>query len=42
MVFSKKNGQQVSFVYHFRNIDDIKISFIQNLIDEIAHGNYDK
>ena len=37
----KKNGQQVSALFHYKKINDITISTMQNLINEVEHGKYD-
>ena len=37
----KKNGQQVSALFHYNKINDITISMMQNLINEIEYGKYD-
>mgnify|MGYP003297190695 CR=1 FL=1 len=37
----KKNGQQVSALFHYNKINDITISTMQNVINEIEYGKYD-
>lgn len=37
----KKNGQQVSALFHYTKIDNTTISCMQNLINEIEYGKYD-
>ena len=39
--FVKKNGQQVSALFHYNKINDITISMMKNLINEIEYGKYD-